>query len=150
MKPPSKDILRDLLKSLIEKAELLEGNYKEELEATVVSFIYDMFNITESEIFISPSLTQSVTTKESLTPPTDDEYEYDDVDKMEYLNGEVLKRRLIDALIQGSATRISQNYQNILGELYNISPKLIELYHNINVVYDYYSFIKKNCLIWIT
>lgn len=141
--PPSKDVLRDLLKSLIEKAELLEGNHKEELEEIVINFIYDMFNITESEIFISPLLTQSVTTKENLTPPTDDEYEYEDVDKMEHLNDEVLKRRLINALIQGSATRISQNYQNILGDLYNISPKLIELYHNINVVYDYYSFIRE-------
>lgn len=141
--PPSKEVLHDLLESLIEKAELLEGNNKEELEEVIVNFIYDMFNITENEIFIDPSLTQSVTTKESLTPSTDDDYEYDDVDKMEYLNDEVLKRRLINSLIQGSATRISQNYQNILGELYNINPKLIELYHNINVVYDYYSFIRE-------
>lgn len=138
----SKENVTSVLIDLINKAVEYEVEIKGELEKLAINFIYDMFNINESDVIIKTKIKNGISTKENVSPPKDD-FEFDDIEKMEYLDNEVYKRRLLNSLVQGASVRISENLQPILNDLYTLNPKLIELYSDINKLMDYLTFIRE-------
>jgi hypothetical protein len=60
------------------------------------------------------------------------------------LHDAVYKRRVINALITGGAHRLSYIEKGLIGELYELSPELPQLYREIRTLNDYLLFTKNN------
>lgn len=138
----SKKNLITLLSEYVNKCKKIEEPIRRELEKICLEQVYELFGLTQDDANIECAIVDKV---DSTIPrePKLTEDEYDDVKHIDSLTDEVMKRRLINSLIQGSCVRLSTNYEKILSKIYSLNPKLIELYHNINAINEYLSFVKE-------
>lgn len=130
------------LKDLTIKCKNIEEPIKEKLEKLCLDFINDMFGITPGELDIECILTDKVEIKQPIAPKTIIE-DFDDIQHIEKLNEEILKRRLVDAIILGACTRLSSDYDKVLTKIFTLNHKLPELYHDIITINEYLSFVKE-------
>jgi hypothetical protein len=70
--------------------------------------------------------------------------EFNDINHRSRLHDAVYKRRIINAIITGGATRLSFISKKLIGELYDICPELPQLYRKISILNDYLLFTKNN------
>ena len=102
------DSLKKHLSTLYQQVKELEKPIQENLEKICVESVIELFNIPQDSIEFECKLVDKVIPNKlvNVTPQSSEilGYEYEDTDDMDNLQKEVLKRRMIDAMIQGSAT----------------------------------------------
>jgi hypothetical protein len=64
----------------------------------------------------------------------DDDIEFDGVEDIKGLNGEVYKRRIINALMDGVANFYVSNLKLFLYPIYELNPQLPEIYRKIQAI----------------
>jgi len=121
----------------------IEKQHKEELEQLAITLVRDEYDIDESEVEIIANLTTDFSQLEinknppKLTPDGDDDSKFDSHAELVKANGEVYKRRFINAMIQGSAKKVNHMFHMVDTELQNMDPQLPHKYSKIMSGADY-------------
>lgn len=139
----SKKNLIKRLEQLVVKCKKIEEPIKNELERICYEFVFDMFGIKYGELNVECELNDSVEVKQQITPVLLDDSFFNDISHIQNFNDEVMKRRLINSLIQGACVRLSSNYEKILNKIYVLDQRLPEIYFNIMSINEYLSFVKE-------
>lgn len=121
----------------------MEKSNKEELEQLAINLVREEYDVDESEMVIEANLTTSFSdlkinqSEPKLTPDADDDTQFDSHEELMSANGEVYKRRFINAMIQGSAKKVNHMFHMIDKELEDINPQLPNNYSKIMSGADY-------------
>lgn len=141
----NKKALTSLLNNYIITAKKIEADIKDELEKICYEYVCDKFNLEYGELYIECNLSENVKIKNNVndSPKQMDDIDFDELDELDLLEREVYKRRLINSLVMGVSIRLSDDFKHILDKLYELNPKLPELYHNISVLINYLNFVRE-------
>ena len=140
-----KNYLISKLTDYISKAKSIESNIREDLEKICYEYVCEQFGLSNGELDIECLLKDTIKPdkQQNVEPLILDDVEFGEVSEMDDLGKEIYKRRVIDSLIQGAAVRLSSDYSTILNKVYELNPKLPELYYNIIALNDYLTFVKE-------
>ncbi len=138
---PETDIPTELNK-LILKCQELEKQYRSELEKLCYNYVIDLFDVPDDTITVDFRLVDEVDLNKSsikLDPIHDDsdEIEYEDIKQFSTVSDEVYKRRMLDVLAMGAGLQVSSNIKSYLSDIYDINPKLPDLYRKIIALNNY-------------
>lgn len=136
------DDLENALPTLIEKCKKIEAPIKENLEKIAYNFIINLFNIPEGTVNFSVELKDDLSDigMSVRVQSEDSEIEFDDIKHRKGLVDEVKKRRVINALMTGGAVRAAANIRKYVADIYELEPKLPDLYRKILAINDYILF----------
>lgn len=137
------DDMVNAIPQLLEKCKKREELIKENLEKIAYNYIVSFFNIPENDVNISEILiTEDLGDFQMGVRfnSEDKDYEFRNVKHRSSLNGEVKKRRVINALMTGCAMRVAANIKNYVAEIYDLDPKLPDLYRKLLALNDYILF----------
>ena len=145
---PDNDI-PTVLNKLILKCQELERPYRSELEKLCYNHLVDMFDIPDDTVTIDFRLVDEVeidTNVIKLDPVygDDDEIEYDDLIQAETVRDEIYKRRMLDVLSMGAGMQVSSSIKSYLSDIYDIEPKLPDLYRKILALNNYLLLTREN------
>ena len=134
------------LTKYITRCQELEEPIKDFLTELCEKSVSEMFNVPDETVIVRCELTNKINPKHSfrILPEDDEEnngYQFDDLTDFENSNKVILKRRLINSLIQGASYCYFNNYK--LNELYEVNNELPELYERIRAINDYLLFTKE-------
>ena len=120
------------LSELVTECKKEEAASKESLEKLCSDVCATIFNIPEDTINIESKLVDECDmSKYRMTPESTPGFSFEDVEQMKYLTDEIYKRRMINALITGASVYYGNNISYYIREIYNINPKLLNLYTEI-------------------
>ena len=140
--------VEDALARLVTKCQKLEEPNRPELEKIAANYLIDLFGIPDDSIQMELSLVNAVDLNSqaiNLDPADGDEFmEYEDIADAENIKDEVYKRRLIDTISMGAGMKISANIKDYMQEIYDINPKLLDLYRKILALNDYLLFTRED------
>ena len=127
---------RDLLMQIIQ----LEHKHEDELIEMAIQMVRDEFDVQEDDVDIEASLVNNFSLnkdigKLKINPSS--EVEFDSHNEFAEANKEVYKRRMINALIQGSAKKTNHMFHIIDEELQNLEPILPSAYAKLMSGADY-------------
>lgn len=120
-----------------------EENIKGQLEQICMNGIIESFNVPADGINISCDLVSEIPSRTQfhITPDSDENFRYEDYDKMEAEDLQTQKRLILNALIVGGAIRISweilrKNFEKI----FDLDEELPHLYSEIMKINEYLVF----------
>jgi hypothetical protein len=114
----------------------IEKEHKEELEKIAIKLVKKEFGL-KDEIDLIPEMGETPDIGDMKIDEPEDEYEPEDVEDMEGVEGEVKKRRLVNAMIQGASKKGHYMFHLVESELNRIDPRLINLYGLVMSIGDY-------------
>ena len=131
----------DEISTLTAKAMALEKPLRPQLQKICENTIMLLFPIPDETINFTCELVDGVGGSIRILPE-DDEYEFTDVDEHVLMSSEIMKRRLIDCLIQGGAHELTDFAKDYwVREAMGMSDELPELYERIEELEDYLLFV---------
>ena len=140
--------LRSALSTLLVRCKEIEKPHRAKLEKICVNYVIDLFGVPDETVDIEVSLVDNVTfDKKTINlDPIDgnDEIEYNSLDDVLSLKGEIYKRRLLNVLCIGAAMRLSSNIESYANVIEEIDPNLLDLYHKILAINYYLLFEKED------
>lgn len=139
----SRDKVFSKLSKLISRCKKYEEPVRDQLERICNNTVVDIFKIPSEAMEIECELADEISrTKQfHIEPDTDENYEYEDVDEMESEDGEVSKRRIINALSYGVAWRITEQSTRLwMNDIFGIDEDLPHLYSQIMKINEYLVF----------
>ena len=136
------DDLQNAIPQLLNKCQKLESPIKENLEKIAYNYIVSLFNLPEDTIDLSINIVENISDIQMgvSLQSEDSDYEFEDVKHKKSLNAEIKKRRVLNALMTGAAMRLSSNIKTYIAEIYDLEPKLADLYRKIMTLNDYLLF----------
>ena len=142
------DYLKKHLSTLFKQAKELEKPIKSSLEKICVETLLELFEIPNDTVTIRCELVDAIKPKHPINvrPQSNKmiKYEYEDTDDMDNLQKEVLKRRFINAIIQGGSYLLSKCYHLYLSRIYELDKRLPNIYDEIVAINDYLLFMEDN------
>ena len=131
-----------VLNKLILKCQELEKPYRSELEKLCYNYVIGLFDVPDDTITVDFRLVDEVDLNKSsikLDPIHDDsdEIEYEDIKQFSTISDEVYKRRMLNVLAMGAGLQVSSNIKSYLSNIYDINPKLPDLYRKIIALNNY-------------
>lgn len=139
----SSEYIQKHIQKLMNECKDIEKNFKTQLEHICYNYIIDLFQVPEGLVAFSCKLVDNVNDNKASVKKYDT-IEFSNINQRRKLHDAVYKRRLINAIITGGAMRLSFISKDLIGELYELSPKLPELYRNIIILNEYLLFTKNN------
>ena len=140
--------IETVLSKLILKCQKLEEPYRNELEKVAFNYVVKYFNIPEDSVTMNLKLVDKVdidTSVINIDPViNEDDIEYDDLKSIETIKDEVYKRRLLNVLSLGFGMQTSADIKSYLSDIYDINPKLPELYNKILTLNNYLLFTRED------
>lgn len=125
------EVVKELNEAVVE-CQNEEHKNRPALEKLCSDLVSDMFQIPEDTIKIEINLTDKVDTSDyRMLPEDSDDFAFDDIEDMKNIGGEVYKRRMLNALIEGASETIAYNISNYVKQLFEINPALPALYAKI-------------------
>jgi hypothetical protein len=117
----------------------LEEKHKDDLVEMAKRLIMEDFGFTEEDIIIEATLTteMQLTETKPMRIEAEETVEFDDHNQYEIANKEVYKRRMLNALIQGSAKKTNHMFHLLDSELTDLEPLLPNLYSKLMTGADY-------------
>lgn len=140
------DDIVNAIPQLINKCQKIEEPIKNNLEKIAYNYIIELFNIPEDTVDFNVSLVGDISNIQmGVNVQSEDiDYEFDDIRHKKALNGEIKKRRVINALMTGAAMRLSSNIKSYIAEIYDLEPKLADLYRKVMTLNEYLLFTNNN------
>ena len=110
--------ISSMLPKLIKKCQEIERPFRNQLEKLCVNYVIDTFKVPDDTVQINVSLVDGV----DLNVPAitvdpidgDEDFEFNDVNEVSNVRGEVYKRRILDALCMGEAISLSSDTANVI------------------------------------
>ena len=137
-----KQILSELSR-LIVKCRKKEEGIREQLQKICINSLLDLFDVPEDGINIDAEIVPEISSRTQfhITPDTDENFEYEDVESIKNGDSEVKKRCIIDAIIVGAAMRLSEtSLKGSFEKIFEIDEELPHLYSKIMKINDYLLF----------
>lgn len=139
--------ISNLLTRLIKRAKDLEEPIKENLERLCKNAVYRLFKIPSETVNLTCSIVDDVKPENgwSIMPEDADNRDFDFEDLYEFneVQDVILKRRMIDAFIQGASYQCSKIDDLFIAELESLNQELPILYKKIIALNDYLLFVKE-------
>lgn len=139
--------LSNKLNDLIEEAKEIERPFKANLEKICENAIYELFNVPEETVSLECNIVDVIKPEHSpkILPEGEDNRNFDFDDIADFTNAEnaIMKRRLINSLIQGASYTYSKWGRLYSSEIKEIDPRLIKIYKEIRIINDYLLFTKE-------
>lgn len=141
----NEDKLITNLTKYITKCKELEMPFKKALTEICINNVSEMFGVPDETVMINCELVGEIKPKHALRilPEEDEEYQFNDLTDFDNSNKVILKRRLINSLIQGAAYSY---YNNAINDVYQLNSELPELYERIRTINDYLLFTKEEVI----
>lgn len=143
----SDDEKQNTLNSLVAECKELEKPVRPFLEKLCFNAVNRLFSIPKEAVIIQTNLVDMVKPSGAIvTPEGDDDYPsytFDDISDMKFSHNAVLKRRFVNALIQGAAYTYSNMHDVYWEELVKVNKDFPYYYNRINVLNDYLTFATK-------
>lgn len=134
------------LGKLITACKRKEEPIRSQLEKICLNAIIETFNVPEYGVEISGELVPEISanTQFHIFPDNNEEVEFQDFSEMQDRDSDVEKRKVLDALIVGGATRLSEQImKKFLGDIFELDEDLPHLYSKIMKINDYLIFSQK-------
>lgn len=141
------DKAQNLLSKYLVKCQKIEEPIKEQLIKICENTINKLFSIPKETVELNCQLVQKISPKNSfrVLPEEADkkDFVFADLNEMSDVNKVVLKRRFINALVQGASYRYSQLIDLYINEFTKLNLELPHLYKKIITLNDFLLFNKK-------
>ena len=138
------EYLKKHLATLFRQVRDLEKPIRNQLEKICAETVIKLFGFPEAAAEFKCEIVDSVQTGSDIgiDPMSNDfiNYEFDDTDSMEQLQKEVIKRRVIDSLIQGASYMFSECYGLYIDRIYEMNKRLPSMYDELRAINDYLLF----------
>ena len=138
---------QNLLVNYLTECQKIEEPIKEQLIKICENVIHKIFSIPRETIELSCEIVNSITPKKSMRilPEENDDnnWAFEDLNEISNVNKVVLKRRFINALVQGASYRYAQITDFYIEEFGQLNPTLPQIYQKIIALNDYLLFNKK-------
>ena len=144
---PSVDEAEHLLSKLIVKTQKLEEPLRPQLEKLCEAVVTNVLSVPQETILLECNLVSEIEPEQEIRvlPEFDDEesgYDFSDVDEVTMANEAILKRRMVNSLVQGvSYLLMMDNFDNT--KLSEWSNELPQLYMQIIALNDYLLYSKQ-------
>lgn len=126
------DEIVDELNETVVKCQNEERKNRPALEQLCSDIVSDMFQIPEDTIKIELNLTDTIDTSDyRMLPEESDDMMFDNIEDMKKLGGEIHKRRMLNALVEGASETIAYNVPYYVKKIFEINPSLPALYSKI-------------------
>lgn len=105
----------------------MEREHKLELEKLAVDLVRKEFDIPEEDLVINAILSSHIdgaTFKENFSPRSVEGMEFENHNAIVTANAEVVKRRLVNSMIQGSAKKCSHLFHMVESDITELNPRL--------------------------
>ena len=139
----SLDKVYSKLAKLIAKCKRHEEPIRDKLQTICNNVVVEMFGIPNNAMEIECELVEEISSTEQfhITPDTDEDYEYEDVDEMDRYDSDVNKRRIINAVSYGAAARFMEQSGKLwVNDVFEIDEELPHLYSQIMKINEYLVF----------
>lgn len=142
------DYLVSVLNKKIEECRKIEKTLAPQLEKLCENIINSLFSIPEDTVILKCKLVGKVKPKHSIRilPEGDGEnntYDFEDVSEAELTNKVILKRRVVNSLVQGFAYWLSTDMDDWYDTVHELNENLWNLWYQIIHISDYLLFVKK-------
>ena len=140
------DSIEDALSKLIKRCKELEAPLKDNLEKLAYTIIVGTFNIPNGFLTMDISLTDNISNSQISyrINPEEKEYDFESIAEKKAMNGEILKRRFINALITGGSLSMARDIGSYVQFIYQLDPQLPDLYRKIMALNDYLLFTRED------
>ena len=139
--------LTDRLSKLVKECKEIEKPIIPNLEKICTNVILRLFDVPNDTVIFEASIVDKVEPKRQfkIKPEVSSKRKFDFDSIADFGNAQkaILKRRVINALIQGASYTYSTNEDLFLQDLYKIDKRLIDIYREIVVINDYLLFTKE-------
>lgn len=138
--------LKLLLGKLLKRCKEIEEPIKPYLIKLCENWVSKELSIPDETIILNCELTNEIKPKNAfrLMPEDSDarNFDFEDINDFDNVSKVVMKRRLINALIQGIAYNCNK-YSDLDSELSKLNEELPSLYRQISIINDYLLFINE-------
>ena len=120
-----------------------ERKHRPMLEKMAIETVMEDYGISEDLIEFDAKLVDELTMGKQLTREFEDEefsMEFDKAEDMDNAEGEIMKRRFVNAMVQGGANKCNHMYHMKNKELMDIDPTLLNKYKKLMAFNDYLYF----------
>lgn len=129
---PDIEQLKSELGSLLAKCQKIESKCTSALEQLCTDIVTELFSIPEDTIQLEAKIVNEVNDdNQRLIPEKTTDFSFDSIKDMNYLSGEIYKRRMLNALVTGAAMYYADNISMYIKELFEIDSELPSLYKKI-------------------
>lgn len=145
---PTPDKAITILSELVTLAQRKEEPLKDQLETLAYNIVNQALCTPKETVVLRTSLVDKVEPLNNIRiMPEDDEttsdgYDFEDIDEVILTNKAVMKRRLINSLVQGISYRLMLQYLDN-DQIYEWDEDLVDIYYKIIYLNDYLLFVKK-------
>jgi hypothetical protein len=126
---------------LVTDAMAMEEAHKKELEQLAVEMVMEEFGIEEGDFIFEAELRPDIDRKSTQETPQETITEFEDHEEITNANKEVLKRRVLNAMIQGAAKSVNHMFHLKHDDLVGMNPRLPGTYKKLMTGADYMYFI---------
>jgi hypothetical protein len=128
------------IQKLLTDCRLTEKPHKKALVELAIKMVREEFDMDDDMVDIEADIVEAVSLKPSLDRETADEEferEYESHDDIDNAEKEVMKRRMINALIQGASMKTNHMFNLVNDELMLLNPTLSGKYKKLMSAADY-------------
>lgn len=140
-------VLENELSTIIGQCRKIEKDNIQALEELSYKIITEMFDIPSDTLKMEGKIVNKIdTSTERLVPEKTEGFSFDDIDDMNYLSGEIYKRRMLNALVAGASMYYMNYIGNYIKEIFEINPDLPSLYKKMIDYNNLLLYISKDTL----
>lgn len=121
-----------------------ERDNRSELEGLAEKLVREDYDVSEDLVEFNCKLVDGLTMERQLTRELQEEdftLDFENADAIENAGGEVMKRRMINSMIQGGANKCNHMYHMGRKDLTDIDPTLLNKYKKLMAFNDYMYFM---------
>lgn len=117
------------LNRIVAECKQEETSCREALENLCSNKLAEIFNIPDDTINISGKIVEECDMeKYRMVPDSTPDFEFEDIDEMNYLSDKIYQRRMIDCLMSGITMHYIEHSEIFADEINSINPRLMNLY----------------------
>ena len=138
-----KDVIFSKLNRLIAKCKKKEEPIRESLSKICAGVVAEMFRIPEDSVKITCEIVNEIPPEESfhIKPETSEDFEYDSIEAIQANDSETKKRKIINAITCGAASRMTEQSRRMwVSDVFDLDEDLPHLYSQIMKINEYLVF----------
>ena len=141
------DTIVSMLNERLTKCQELEKPIRKQLENLCENTVVNLLQVPQETIIFHCKLVDHIQPKHELNITPNDvskrDFDFNDLTDYENVNKVILKKRFLNALIQGASYTYALFDHDLVGEIKKMNKDLPQLYYEINLLNDLLLFLKE-------